>query len=198
MGPVATALLVTLLPTCLLILGLALLSIHLHLKLRAAHVEAGLQLHTLPTTAKIPLPEQPPLEPAQPARRDPLSGFSDASNPDWENDVHFALEDFIGWPVHKDSELLFLDSTDEIRAKGILDALGYKGVPTRVVLGLLRRRSTRLLAVHHIVMSIALANTSLESKSSTSLFPFLSEVCADLRKFPSVSGDSNHSLKDPM
>ena len=185
MVPVTTTLLATLLPICFLIFGLSILSIYLFLKLRASGAKEGLELRAQPTTPKQ-LPE-PELEPAKLKgafpQPEPLSSFSDASNPDWENDFRHVFENLSAWPLYSEFNEMFTSSRDQIRAKRILDEVGYEGVPVPIVLEWLRLGSTRFQAVRHILTSIALARTSFKSESrpTSTLLPFSSEVYQDLR-----------------
>jgi hypothetical protein len=180
MSPVATALLAALLPTFLLIFGLSSFSVYLYLKLRASRMTRDLELRPNPATT-----EQQSSEPAEPAESAlpelvPRS-FSDTSNPDWKHDVHHAFMGLEFWLMDtKYTDVLYTNPGDEVRAKEILDAVGYKGLPTAVLLGWLRQKHTRYHALVHIVTYVALANTSLESDPTSTLFPFSPELHTDL------------------
>ena len=173
---VATALLAILLLTCFLIFALSILSTYLFLKLRASRAEKGLDLCAQPTTQ---LPEPTPTIPAFTSVWP--SSFSDASNPDWENDVHYAMDNLSAWPVTEQGNKMYTCSKDQMRAERILDELGYQGIPIPTILGFLRRQSTRKPALKNIVITVALARTSFESEPPFTLFPFPPEVYNDIR-----------------
>jgi hypothetical protein len=94
--------------------GLSILSIYLFLKLRASRAKGGLELRAQPTTPEQQLPELKP-EPAPAkakakgafSRPELLSSFSDASNPDWENDFRNVFENLSAWLLYSEYDQMF-------------------------------------------------------------------------------------------
>jgi hypothetical protein len=199
MAPLATVLLATLLPTSFLIIGLSILSTYLFLKLQASHTEErDLELCAQPTTQlPEPEPESEPQRVSSVLPPLPELTFSDASNPDWDNDVKYAFGGFNCVLVDYELEDIFMSPEEQLGAEKLLDELGYQGIPLPLLLGLLRRESTRWLTVVHICTSIALASTSFESESPDvfSLLPFPSEVYNELRNcFRALEGVKRKSF----
>ena len=189
MGPVATVLLATLLPTLLLIVALSFLSIHLYVKLKASRAK-----HQAQPTKDTTAPE-PTQDPVQDSAKDPLAAFrypnpipprmpltslSDVSNINWAADFYHLSSCITDWPLMKEENDLPTESRLEVLVESGLKALGYQGAPFPVILKLLRNGRSRYAAVEHITLTVALARTSLGSELGSTLLPFPLEVCQDL------------------
>lgn len=192
MKPVAVAILATLLPSCLLIIGLAFLSVHLSVKLRALRVENEELRVASPAIAEAPTtPKAPPPAPA--VKQEPewlsretstLYRLSDASNPKWRQDIYDIFCTLTATTMWQHDTLEVYTHPDaEARIAQILEALGYQGHSPTFVLLLLRDRKTRFKIAEHITMSVLLAKTALQSEPESTLFPFSPEIHRDLWVF---------------
>ncbi|RDL35945.1 uncharacterized protein BP5553_06557 [Venustampulla echinocandica] len=200
MRPVAVAVLAALLPTCLLIAGLACLSIYLYFKFRAFGAD-NTQLRA--QLAPPPQPEEPPLtdearanlrqlampRPEPELKSIPAPGWtpiyvlSDASSPDWKSDMTSVFHGLSAWDIEWPHIVLNEPGGDD-KFGQYLEALGYQGgASTAALLKLLRNKNTRFQAAQHIAISIGLAKTSIDSDPESTLLPFSPAVQRDLKDF---------------
>ncbi|MCJ1309108.1 hypothetical protein MMC25_002763 [Agyrium rufum] len=181
MGPVTIAILATLLPTSLLILGLVYLSIYLHIKSRSLRKECkGLQAQlTTATEDQLALKRH---------KSEPYDFFpsklSDESNIQWSHNVPRLTAGLMPNTLEVDHHYLeFHEPRAESWIGHMLEALGYQDASPTVILGLLRGKEAILSMPAHIVTSIALARTSIDSDPESTLLPFSPELQKDLQTF---------------
>ena len=65
---------------------------------------------------------------------------------------------------------------NETRVKEALELLGYRGIPPTTVYKLLQRSKTRYDIIHHILNTIGIDKTSLDSDPQTSLLPSSTDI----------------------
>jgi hypothetical protein len=173
--------LATLIPTCLLILGLTCLCVFLRIKIQSLQVE--LKALQNPT----PIPESAPIQ--EPVRQrinlwniPRRSWLSDEKTPNFSKDMR-ALSvrshlEFHPWGEH---QYQFRGPEFEPWASELLQEIGYHGLPTEVLLEKLRCRKSREWTIQHIVFTVVIPLVSLDSKPESTLLPFPLEVQADLK-----------------
>jgi hypothetical protein len=79
---------------------------------------------------------------------------------------------------------VFTKSEDTlVWASKVLERLGYQGAPPAVILEWLQRYSSRVYAIMHLSAHIALARTSFENESESTLLPFSPETYKGLQNY---------------
>lgn len=187
MHPVSVAILATLLPSCLLIFGLAFLSVHLSIKLRA--LRAKLEDHRIPSPITVeapPAPKPPPTPSTWPGplpEGNRMYPLSNESAPNWIHDSYKVFSTLSSTSIWaSDTRKVYTKPGVEARVGRTLEALGYHGHSPEFIVKLLRDRPTRFTIAEHVITTILLAKTDLERPES-SLFPFSPELHRDLRIF---------------